>query len=103
MVEVAQPNGSFITGGGYRTIGTSGGTYEADTGSKMNFGFNVTYKNPKSFQGHVNIVFRTGGHTYQIKSTAIDSLGITEDHDGALQRSAESTCYGSPISGRRRT
>jgi len=77
IVEVAQPNGSFITGGGYRTIGTSAGTYKADTGSRMNFGFNVTYKNLKSFQGHVNIVFRKDGHTYQIKSTAIDSLGIT--------------------------
>lgn len=77
IVEVAQPNGSFITGGGYLTIGTSDGTYQADTGSRMNFGFNVTYKNLKSFQGHVNIVFRKDGHTYQIKSTAIDSLGIT--------------------------
>ncbi len=58
-------------------IGTSGGTYKADTGSRMNFGFNVNYKNLKSLQGHVNIVFRKGGKVYQIKSTAIDSLGIT--------------------------
>ncbi len=77
IVEVAQPNGSFVTGGGYRTIGTSGGTYKADTGSPMNFGFNVNYKNLKSLQGHVNIVFRKDGKLYQIKSTAINSLGIT--------------------------
>jgi hypothetical protein len=76
IVEVAQPDGSFITGGGYTTIGTSGGVYQADTGSQMSFGFNVKYKNKKNLQGDVNIIFRKGGHTYQIKSTAIDSLGI---------------------------
>jgi hypothetical protein len=92
IVEVAQPNGSFITGGGYLNIGGSGGTYKADTGSKMNFGFNVSYKNLKSFQGHVNIVFRMGGHTYQIKSTAIDSLGI------ALKTSNGKACSGPPSS-----
>jgi hypothetical protein len=76
VVEVAQPNGAFITGGGYLKIGASGGTYMADPGSKMNFGFNVNYKNKKAMQGHANLIFRAGGHTYQIKSTAIDSLGI---------------------------
>ena len=58
LVEVAEPDGSFITGGGYLTIGNSGGTYQADSGSNMNFGFNGKYKNQKNFQGHVNIIFR---------------------------------------------
>ena len=91
VVEIAQPNGSFVTGGGFLTIGSSAGSYPADTGSKMNFGFNVNYKNLKSLQGHVNIVFRKGGHTYQIKSTAINSLGI------ALKKSTGNTvCSGPP-------
>jgi hypothetical protein len=77
VVEVAQPNGSFITGGGYLVVGTSGGTYSADPGSRMNFGFNVKYKNVKGLQGDAIIIFRGGGHTYQIKSTAIQSLGVS--------------------------
>jgi hypothetical protein len=87
VVEVAQPDGSFVTGGGYRTIGTSGGTYKADTGTRASFGFNVNYKNLKSLQGHANIVFRKGGRTYQIKSTAIDSLGIKANSGAAEFRS----------------
>jgi hypothetical protein len=84
IVEVAQPDGSFITGGGYRTIETAGGTYKADTGSRMSFGFNVSYKNLKNLQGHINIVFRKDGRTYQIKSTAIDSLGISPKTNGGV-------------------
>ena len=51
VVEVAQPNGSFVTGGGHLTIGTSGGTYAADTGSRMNFGFNVKAQEREEPQG----------------------------------------------------
>jgi hypothetical protein len=92
IVEVAQPDGSFVTGGGYVAIGTSGGAHQADPGSQMNFGFNVKIKNQKNIQGHVNIVFQAAGHTYQIKSTAIESLGI------ALRTSGGSTCSGPPSS-----
>ncbi|MCB0231447.1 MAG: hypothetical protein KDH90_20400 [Anaerolineae bacterium] len=96
IVEVAQPNGSFATGGGYLTIANAGGTYAADTGSKMNFGFNVSYKNARTPKGHVNIVFRSGGNTYQIKSTAIDSLGITFKTPSGQPCSgpASPECYG---------
>jgi hypothetical protein len=90
LVEVTESNGSFITGGGYQVIGTSGGTYRADTGSQMNFAFNIKYKNLKNFQGHANIIFRKDGKTYQIKSTAISSLGI------ALKTPGGSACTGSP-------
>ena len=90
IVEVAQPNGSFITGGGYLSVGSAsgsiaaGGSYAADSGSKANFGFNVTYKNAKNAQGHASIVFRKGGHVYQIKSTAVSSLGITQKNTFSL-------------------
>jgi hypothetical protein len=92
LVEVTEPDGSFITGGGYLTIGSAGGTYQANSGSPMNFGFNVKYKNQKNFQGHVNVIFRKDGKTYQIKSTAINSLGI------ALKASDGSACSGPPSS-----
>ncbi len=91
-MEVAQPDGSFITGGGYLVIGTSGGTYAADAGSQANFGFNVKYngKNLKNLQGHATITFHSGGRTYQIKSNAIDSLGI------ALKNGSGGSCAGPP-------
>ena len=91
LVEIAQPDGSFITGGGFLTIGRSAGSYAADTGSKMNFGFNVNYKNRRNLQGHANLIFRAGGHTYQIKSTAINSLGIA-----LRSATGNSTCSGPP-------
>jgi hypothetical protein len=96
IVEVAQPDGSFITGGGYLTIDKSEGTYKADAGSKTNFGFNVKYKNQKNLQGHVNISFRKDGHTYQIKSTALESLGIVlkKSNRQACSGPPSSTCYG---------
>jgi hypothetical protein len=97
IVEVAEPDGSFITGGGYLTIGTSAGTYQADSGSKMNFGFNVKLKNAKNIQGHANIIFQAGGRTYQIKSTAAESLGIAfkkSNGNSACSGLPSPTCYG---------
>jgi hypothetical protein len=90
MVEVVQPDDSFVTGGGYLTIGTSGGAYLADPGSQMDIGFNVKIKNKKNLQGNADFSFRSGGHTYQIKSTAFDSLGI------AYRTSDGSACSGPP-------
>jgi hypothetical protein len=97
VVEVAQPNGSFITGGGYLVESKSAGLYAADPDSRTNFGFNVNYKNLKNLQGHANLIFRAGGRTYQIKSTAIDSLGISfKKATGGTSCTGpvSSTCYG---------
>jgi hypothetical protein len=98
LVEVSQPDGSFITGGGKILIGLSRGAYAADPGSRMNFGFNVKYngKNMKNLQGHANIQFSAGGRTYQIKSTAIDSLGIAlkTGGGGACAGPPSATCFG---------
>jgi hypothetical protein len=96
VVEVAQPDGSFITGGGFSVLTTSAGTYKAGSDTRMNFGFNVNYKNAKNLQGHANIVYRSGGLIYQIKSNAIDSLGIVrKTPTGATcTGSVSSTCWG---------
>jgi hypothetical protein len=97
VVEVAQPNGSFITGGGFLVEAKSAGAYAATPGTQTNFGLNVNYKNLKNLQGHANILFRAGGHTYQIKSTAIDSLGISFKNSkggGACSGPVSATCYG---------
>jgi reprolysin-like metallo-peptidase family M12B/putative Ig domain-containing protein len=97
IVEVTAPDGSFVTGGGFLTITNSSGTTPAAPGSLMNFGFNVKHKNLKNLQGQVNIIFRANGHTYQIKSTAIDSLGITfkkATGGGTCSGQVSTTCYG---------
>lgn len=94
VVEVAQPDGNFITGGGYLTMTNSAGTYAATTGSRMNFGFNVKYTkgNKPQPQGHVNVIVRVGTRVYQIKSTSIDflSLGFAQACSGP----PSSTCWG---------
>jgi hypothetical protein len=93
VVEVAQPDGSFITGGGYRIIGSSAGSYRADTGSRMDFAFNIKYgKNMSNLKGHLSTTYRAGGRTYEIKSTAVDSLGI------ALKTAGGAACAGPPSS-----
>ncbi|MDH4104346.1 MAG: hypothetical protein OEV29_13360, partial [Thermoleophilia bacterium] len=95
VVEVAEPNGSFITGGGYIVVASSSGQYSADSGSRANYGFNVKYnKNKTNLQGHLNFIFRRNVdgvvRTYQIKTTATDSLGIV------LKTSTGGVCTGPP-------
>jgi hypothetical protein len=91
LVEVAQPDGSFVTGGGQITPVTSGGTYAATSGSPLQFALNVKYlKNQKNLQGHVDAIFVSNGKTYEISTNALQSLGIV------LQTPAGSTCAGPP-------
>jgi hypothetical protein len=62
----------------------------------MNFGFNLKYnKALTNLKGHANIVFKAGGKTYQIKSTAFDSLGIAfRTADGDACDEGEPGCFG---------
>jgi hypothetical protein len=78
VLTVAPGGGTnFITGGGWLAEAISAGTYGADAGTRLNFGFNVKYNKAKTnLQGQANIIFRRGGHTYQIKSNAISSLMV---------------------------
>jgi hypothetical protein len=78
IVTVSQPIGSgFITGGGFLVNGSSAGQYAADSGQKTNFGFNVKYnKQLTNLQGNANIIFRRGGHVYQIKTNAMNTLAV---------------------------
>jgi hypothetical protein len=96
VLEIAKPTGDFITGGGYIVAQSSSGQYAADAGSRTNYGFNVKYnKNKTNLQGHLNVIFRKGGKTYQIKTTATDSLGITyKTATGTCAGPVTSTCWG---------
>ena len=74
--------GDFITGGGYIIPDNSAGQYASTDGLKTNFGFNVKYnKKGNKLKGHMNVIFRrleSDGviHVYQIKSNAVQSLGV---------------------------
>jgi squalene-hopene/tetraprenyl-beta-curcumene cyclase len=75
VVVVSKPTSNFITGGGYLINQTSGGTYAGDPGLKTNFGLNIKFTQKlTNLQGRVTIIIRQGGHVYQIKSTALNSL-----------------------------
>ncbi|HEX6683545.1 MAG TPA: M12 family metallo-peptidase, partial [Candidatus Limnocylindrales bacterium] len=77
LVEVASPDGSFVTGGGYLLPTRSAGAFPADAGSPVGFAFHVTNgggsKPPK---GHAVIGFESGDRVYLINSTALESLGL---------------------------
>jgi hypothetical protein len=77
VLTVSKPQDNFITGGGFLLVSSSVGSIAGNPGSKNNFGFNVKYnKNGTNLQGSVNIIVRSNGHVYQIKSTAINSLYV---------------------------
>jgi beta-glucosidase len=80
IITVAQPIPSnFITGGGHLVLASSAGQVPGTVGSKMNFGFNVKYtKSGTNLQGNVNLMVRSNGHVYKIKSTALASLGVKD-------------------------
>ncbi len=96
IVEVAQPTGNFLTGGGYRIAESSAGSYAADPGSKIGFGFNLKYnRSLTNLQGHATVIFRSDGKNYQIKSTAFDSLGIAfRTASGEPCDKGDPGCYG---------
>jgi hypothetical protein len=70
----------YVTGGGHlkHTPNTSTGKYKANDDSKTNFGFSVKFnKNGSNLQGGVNIIYRSGTQTIQIK-------GIVSGTNGSL-------------------
>jgi hypothetical protein len=81
VINIYQPNGDFITGGGYLVLTNSNGLKAGDAGSKNNFGFNVKYnKSGTNLQGNINtIIQRTESgviHTYQVKGNSMTSLSV---------------------------
>ncbi|MDP2068073.1 MAG: Ig-like domain-containing protein, partial [Lutibacter sp.] len=70
----------FISGGGYIVPTNSLGTYKAENGKKINFGFNIKWnKSFKNLQGKLNVIYRVNGRIYQVKTNATNSLSIKEN------------------------
>jgi hypothetical protein len=78
VIDVAQPlTTNFFTGGGYLTMSNSAGLKAGDAGSKTNFGFHVKYNRAgTNLQGNTNIIVRSGGRVYQIKSNSLSSMTV---------------------------
>jgi hypothetical protein len=77
VVTVARPLSSFITGGGFIVVDNSAGAFAGTDGTHANFGFHVKFnKKLTNLQGGANIIVRSGGRVYQIKSNSTDSLGV---------------------------
>jgi hypothetical protein len=97
VVEVVEPEGSFVSGAGLLAIGASGGRYKGTAGSNVEFALGVKYRprNPNEPTGRIEMVFRADGTTYVIRSSAIDLLGVSEQTpSGKACHGRGSTCIG---------
>jgi uncharacterized repeat protein (TIGR01451 family) len=83
VVTVSKPLGSFITGGGFLIMSNSAGSYPGGNGTKANFGFNVKYNKALTrLQGNAQVITRSGGRVYKIKSNVLSSLGVSTTNVG---------------------
>ena len=74
LITVSKPALEFISGGGYLNLMSSGGPL-AGNGSKANFGFAFKYnKSGTNLKGHINLMIRSGSHTWEVKSNNPTSL-----------------------------
>jgi hypothetical protein len=71
------PNQSHVDGKGNITIGPSAGTHRADTGSRLNFEFDVKFNTADGPSGSIEVLYDGGGRAYRIRSDEIDSLGAS--------------------------
>jgi hypothetical protein len=61
---------------------SSVGQYAGTPGTKTNFGFNVKYnKSGRKLQGKLNLIFRSGGHKYQVKGNAMRTLAVNDANE----------------------
>jgi hypothetical protein len=75
QVEVDRATLNYVAGGGTVVPWSSAGELAAEDGSTVAFGFRVRY-NPTRTKvlGHANVLFVSGGTTYQLRSRAIDAI-----------------------------
>jgi hypothetical protein len=76
-VTISLPGANFVTGGGYLLNTASQGTIAGTAGAKTNFGFTMQYnKSGANLKGQCNIIIRSNGRVYQVKSNAINTLSV---------------------------
>jgi hypothetical protein len=105
VIEIDDPEGSAVGGAGSILAIRSAGAYAADPGSRVEFGLSVKYKvrekddrddhddrdknderrksrepkAPKPPKGHVEVLLRSHGKAYVIRSNDLDLLGVSEE------------------------
>jgi hypothetical protein len=103
VVEVAEPDDTFIAAAGETVLSSSAGTYKGTSGTRMGFGLSVKYKDGKrdwrrkeSLNGHVDVVFKSGGKTYRVSGDDFESLGVDFEKPGggSCKGPTSSKCYG---------
>jgi hypothetical protein len=83
-VTLSLPGADFVTGGGFLVnTANSRGTLAGSTGAKTNFGFTMKYtRSGTNLKGQCNIIVRSNGRIYQIKSNAINTLSVGATANG---------------------
>jgi hypothetical protein len=77
-ITVARPGADFVTGGGYLRNTSCAGAIAGTLGLKTNFGFNMQYnKTGSNLKGQCNIIIRSNGRIYQVKSNAVNTLVVS--------------------------
>ncbi|WP_133054818.1 MBG domain-containing protein, partial [Niastella populi] len=77
-ITIARPGGEFVTGGGYLKNNSCAGVIAGTKDLKTNFGFNMQYtKSGSNLKGQCNIIIRSNGKIYQIKSNAVNTLVVS--------------------------
>ena len=77
-ITVARPGSDFVTGGGYLRNTSCAGTLAGTLDLKTNFGFNMMYnKSGSNLKGQCNIIIRSNGKIYQVKSNAVNTLVVS--------------------------
>jgi hypothetical protein len=80
VIEVAKATSNYVAGGGYLVIGRSAGEMAGDRGSRASFGFRLRFDPSRTdVRGHVNLLFVSGGSTYQVRSHDIDAIVADPD------------------------
>jgi hypothetical protein len=74
-VQVLAADGSFLTGSGYLSPTSSAGRYPANPGSQTDF--DLVAKYGTTLSGSATVRFRSGDRTYEIRGTALESIGVS--------------------------
>jgi hypothetical protein len=73
-IQIARPGADFVTGGGYLRNTACAGAIAGTLNLKTNFGFNMQYnKSGSNLKGQCNIIIRSNGKIYQVKSNAVNT------------------------------